>query len=238
MMKPEDRSVFELSAAEPELVRKYGGLPDQVIDFYGEDNSKGKVLVLIHGGYWRPAYDRLHLRPLASALAATGFKVALIEYRRIPGDPLASLADVNSAIDFLLQSNQATELILIGHSAGGHLALCLAANIKFGLVIALAPVTDLLSAQQLDLDESAVTEFLGGSAAEWKNLDPMLLSTNKNKVIIFHGTEDQWVPIEMSRNYALQNSGEVQLIELADIGHFELINPNNQVFAEILQQIS
>lgn len=226
-----------MSAAEPELVRKYGGLPDQVIDFYGEDNSKGEVLVLIHGGYWRPEYDRVHLRPLAIALAATGFKVALIEYRRIPGNPLATFTDVSSAIDLISQSSQATELILIGHSAGGHLALCLAANIKFGLVIALAPLTDLSLAQQLDLDESAVTRFLGGPVSEWKNLDPMLLSTNQNNVIIFHGIRDQWVPIEMSRNYALQNSGDVQLIEIADMGHFELINPENKIFAEILRQI-
>lgn len=75
--------------------------------------------MLIHGGYWRPEYDRVHLRPFAAALSALGYQVISLEYRRIPGNPDAMVADIDLAIKNL----PTDDFVLIGHSAGGHLAL-------------------------------------------------------------------------------------------------------------------
>ena len=60
--------------------------------YYPADTSSGRTedeptwLVLVHGGFWRPQFDRVHQRPMAAALADAGYAVAHVEYRR-PGMP-------------------------------------------------------------------------------------------------------------------------------------------------------
>ncbi len=98
------------------LVISYGSDPDQVIEFYGNQESSF-VVVLIHGGFWRPTIDRSHLQPLARALADKGFDTALVEYRRAQGSPNQYLLDVVSALTMLKDK----KVILFGHSAGGQL---------------------------------------------------------------------------------------------------------------------
>ena len=120
-MEAEDRSVFELPYVSPGETIHFGKSEDQVIDFYLPQDKKDSIIVLIHGGYWRPEYDRKHLAPLADALSSLGWPVALIEYRRIIGNPDVMMSDVISAIEEV--SKRYPNLILIGHSAGGHLAL-------------------------------------------------------------------------------------------------------------------
>ena len=67
-------------------------LTTQVADALMEILEARGVVVVIHGGFWRPAYDRAHLRPLATALREEGRTVVSVEYRRVPGDPDHSYA--------------------------------------------------------------------------------------------------------------------------------------------------
>ena len=97
-MTDEDRSVFDLPYIGPAETIHYGKSGDQVIDFYLPKDQEKSVVVLIHGGYWRPEYDRKHLAPLANSLANSGWPVALLEYRRIIGNPDTALSDVINAI--------------------------------------------------------------------------------------------------------------------------------------------
>lgn len=235
-VEAEDRSVFDLAQVVPTSSIHYGNDPDQVIDVYLPDLPKEPMVVLIHGGYWRPEYDRHHLTPLSHKLAEEGWPVALIEYRRIPGNPDATVDDVISAIEALARQYQ--DLILIGHSAGGHLALLAAYKLKVLGVIALAPVTDLLKTDELDLDESAVSEFLGGPALLRADLDPMRQLIKDIPITVIHGTADIWVPVVFSRDYALNRErSNVKLIELASIGHFELIDPRHRIMEILLEEL-
>jgi hypothetical protein len=232
----EDRSVFDLAQVAPTSSIHYGNDPDQVIDVYLPDHPKEAMVVLIHGGYWRPEYDRLHLTPLSQKLAHEGWPVALIEYRRIPGNPDATVDDVISALAAL--ASQYQQLILIGHSAGGHLALLAAHKSNVLGVIALAPVTDLLKTDELDLDESAVSEFLGGPASLRADLDPMQQVIEDVPITVIHGTADIWVPVVFSREYAADiKRSNVKLIELAGIGHFELIDPRHSTMDILLEEL-
>jgi acetyl esterase/lipase len=231
-MDVEDRSVFELPYVKPDKTISIGKSEDQVIDFYLPQDQKKPLIVLIHGGYWRPEYDRKHLAPLADALSNSGWPVALIEYRRIIGNPDAMLTDVISAIEEVSKSYP--NLILVGHSAGGHLALI--ASHKFGAspVIALAPLTNLLAAEELDLDEGAVSDFLGTPASLRSDLDPMRLSAPTAPTTIIHGTLDLRVPIAFSRDYVAQKAGpNMHFMEFENLGHFELIDPRSEIFTEI-----
>lgn len=231
-MDVEDRSVFELPYEKPDKTITFGKSDDQVIDFYLPSDQKKPLIVLIHGGYWRPEYDRKHLAPLARALANIGWPVALIEYRRIIGNPDAMMSDVISAIEEV--SNSYSNLILIGHSAGGHLALVAAHKVNASAIIALAPLTNLLVAEELDLDEGAVSDFLGAPAALRSDLDPTRLPVLTIPTTLIHGTLDLRVPINFSREYVAQKAGvNVHFLEFEHLGHFELIDPRSEIFAEI-----
>src|SRR6185312_968999 len=115
------------------------------------------VVILIHGGYWRARYGKAVMRPLAGDLARRGFATWIIEYRRIGrgqgGGWPATFDDVGDAIDHLATIEDARldldDVTVIGHSAGGHLALwaCSRENspITFRRVIAQAPVVNLVA---------------------------------------------------------------------------------------------
>jgi acetyl esterase/lipase len=237
---PEDRSVFTRVAPEPTNVIPYGTDKDQIVEIFG---SLGPIIGLVHGGYWRPEFDRVHGRPFAAAMSRVlGVRVANIEYRRIPGNPDSSIDDVISAVTLLNEMNNAP-ILLVGHSAGGHLALCTHAHAGIELrgVIALAPISNIVMSAELNLDDSAVNDFLGGAAHERPDLDPQHLYSLRqsvdpselfNSVTVIHGTRDIRVPVEMSREFAKE-----KLIELVDIGHFELIDPESEVFPVVLGEV-
>jgi len=238
-MAEEDRSVFDLPTVDPTSTFNYGEFPEQVGDIFAPKVKKfNTLLVLIHGGYWRPEYDRVHLRPFAAALSELGYQVISLEYRRIPGNPDAMVADIDLAIKNL----PSNDFILIGHSAGGHLALVACAkNEGVKTVIALAPVTSLLATYEMDLDKSAALEFLGEPANLRPDLDPMTFNPLSAKISIIHGENDLWVPIELTRKYIEKLEGEGSSInykELANIGHFEMIHPQSIVWSELISQIN
>jgi acetyl esterase/lipase len=231
-MEVEDRSVFELPYEGSDKSVSYGKSEDQVIDFYYSAKPNNSIIVLIHGGYWRPEYDRKHLAPLAKALSTAGWSVALIEYRRIIGNPDAMMSDVMSAIEEV--SEEYSKLILIGHSAGGHLALVASNKVKASAIIALAPLTNLLAAEELDLDEGAVSDFLGAPASLRPDLDPTRLPEITIPTTVIHGALDLRVPIKFSQDYVSQKAGpDIQFLEFENLGHFELIDPRSVIFDEI-----
>lgn len=234
----EDRSVLSREAREPDDQLQYGDYPEQVVDVWHAKDSR-PTIVFIHGGFWRPEYDRTHARPLGEALADEGWPVASIEYRREPGQPNRTAEDVRDALDRLpdLMDLQAG-FVLTGHSAGGHLALWAAATfnpVRLRGVVALAPVADLLMADQLGLDKTAVQDFLGGGVRN--DLDPTHLPAPIMPVAIIHGTADQRVPIALSESYVTAHP-TARLVAVEGIGHYELIDPLSEAWPHVTAEIT
>jgi len=184
-------------------------------------------LALIHGGFWRPSYDRIHLRPMAAALRDLGWEVVSLEYRRVPGDPDETVQDVRSALSAVAPD------VIAGHSAGGHLALWAAATLRLKAV-ALAPVADLRMAEELDLGGGAVPAFLGGPSDQRPDLDPIELPPSGATLI--HGSLDSIVPIGLSRAYVKAHP-DSRLVELAGTAHFELIDPLSDAWPIVIQEL-
>jgi acetyl esterase/lipase len=208
----EDRSILSLEGPAPDLA-----LPDA--DVYFGDPAR-PVVMLVHGGFWRPDYDRVHLRPMAGALRDLGWPVYSIEYRREPGNPSVTLQDVRAAFDAVNR-----EVIVVGHSAGGHLALLLDAP----KTIALAPVADLTAARDLGLDDGAVDDFLGDR--DLRDFQP-----GGTPATVVHGTEDQVVPYSLGRAYCEAHPSS-RLVPLPGIGHFALIDPRSDVWPIVIQEL-
>ncbi|MFC9435363.1 alpha/beta hydrolase family protein [Nocardia sp. NPDC057030] len=226
----EERAVVERllrQGADPGAVTSYGPHPDQVLEAFGD---AGPTVVFIHGGYFRPATDRTHARPLARALAREGVRVVLLEYRRIPGAPQATIDDLD------LFEKQLTEPVLwAGHSAGGMLALTRAHH-RQAAVIALAPVADLARASRLGLGAGAVTAWMGGTPEQhpsrYADLDPQLqLPPDRPDVLLVHGADDQTVPV------ALSQDSPAEALVLPHAHHFDLIDPESEKWPRMLELV-
>lgn len=127
----------------------------------------------------------------------------------------------------------------MGHSAGGQLALCLAAHeTSLHRAISLAGVVDLKKDYALHLGKEAVAEFLGGPPdrvpQHYREADPMVLKIPQARQWLLHGNEDDAVPPEFSREY----TGEwVELLEIPCAGHFELIDPASEAFKQVTSTV-
>jgi acetyl esterase/lipase len=245
----EDRSVLDRPAAPPDAAVAYGKHPDQVIDvWYG--GGAAPVVVLLHGGFWRPQWDRTHLRPMAEALRHAGWTVAVPEYRREPGNPDVTVADVRAALDRLpaalagrYDEGHGPVPVVAGHSAGGQLALLAATAPWHGPadpllrgVLALAPVADLVLAERLDLDDGAVVDFLGTSAPARADLDPVRLGEPVVPVTVLHGTADDRVPPEVSASYA-EGRQAARLVTAPGADHFALIDPASAAWTLVIDEL-
>ncbi|HEV7629120.1 MAG TPA: alpha/beta hydrolase, partial [Streptomyces sp.] len=168
MSGAEEGALLTLEPVPPERTVAYGEHPSQVVDFYGARagagvDSTAPRVTLLHGGFWREAYDRTHLSPFAAALAELGIAVELVEYRRAGGGGgwPETAVDIDAALELL-----GPPRVLLGHSAGGQLALWAASarDAAADRVVAVSPVADLAGAHRLRLSGGAVSEFLGGEA--------------------------------------------------------------------------
>ena len=110
----------------------YGPGPDQHGQLWLPDvDEPHPVVVLVHGGFWRDQYRLDLMTPLAEELVMVGLAAWNIEYRRVGptgGGWPTTLQDVSAAVDQLADPAVAEMLDLnrvavVGHSAGGHLAL-------------------------------------------------------------------------------------------------------------------
>ena len=74
-------------AEGPDAVLRYAAHEDGLVDVHLPPGPlrPSPLVVFVHGGFWRQAYDRRHARPLADALALEGYVVAVPEYRRVGG---------------------------------------------------------------------------------------------------------------------------------------------------------
>jgi acetyl esterase/lipase len=133
---PDSREVLTRPAPPPDLTLAYGPHPDHVIDVRLPASRPAPLIVMIHGGFWRAAYDRTHTGPLTSALAAAGYVVAIPEFRRTGqegGGWPGTFDDVTAALEAvpdLLAPYSEDPPVLLGHSAGGHLAVWAAAHLS------------------------------------------------------------------------------------------------------------
>jgi acetyl esterase/lipase len=235
----DDRSVLGRPAPPPTRRLAYGDGPDQVVDVWEAERHDRPVVAVIHGGYWRPAYDRAHLGPMCDALATAGWDCAAIEYRRIPGDPDAMLDDVRDALAAVSLHAAGRPVIVLGHSAGGHLALWAAATCPpEGLLstIALAPVANLRRAEKLVVDGGAVSEFLGRPVAERPDVDPMMCPTPASPVTVIHGDADGLVPLELAQSYCERHGAAFVVVEGAD--HFSVIDPLSRAWPVIIDALA
>jgi dipeptidyl aminopeptidase/acylaminoacyl peptidase len=218
--------------------------------------SKGPhpVVVVIHGGFWRAAFDLEHSGHLCAALTRAGLATWSLEYRRIgnPGGAWpGTFEDVRQGAAHLLQAGSQYGLdlsraVAIGHSAGGHLALWLGAEkpLRWRGVISLAGVADLRRAWELKLSNTVVADLLGGTPTDhperYARASPLERLPLRVPTRLLHGDRDDIVPLEISQRFAAaaQRAGDdVVLTPLAGADHFDVIDPRSAVWSEVERSV-
>lgn len=230
-------------AVAPSTTVAYGPLPAHRGDLRrGGDN----LALFVPGGFWSPQWGRDTIDPIAADLAARGFTTLTVGYRLVGsgGEWPGGFLDVSAALGWATQrlGKDGSRTVLVGHSAGGHLALLAARRaarrgVPPALVVSLAGVTDLADARARGLGDGAVDRFLAGADAE--GASPRHLLPVGVPTLVVHARDDQTVPPEMSRRFAEAARGAGDTVEHLepDGDHFAVIEPRHEAWQRTAELI-
>ena len=205
--------------------------------------EKAPLIVLIHGGCWLNQFDIKHTFPLSSALAEAGYAVWSLEYRRTGdtgGGWPGSFNDIKQGLAFTTKLQDypvdTDRMLIMGHSAGGHLAL-LAAGESDGLqaIIGLAAITNIIEySRGKNSCQTATIGFMGGeyesNAAAYHAANPAGKPPHRNTMLL-QGDIDSIVPPEQAN---LQ--GATTRI-FGGAGHFDWVHPGSGAFTSLLSTL-
>jgi acetyl esterase/lipase len=205
------------------------------------------VVVVVHGGFWKAAYDLSLGRPLVADLVEKGWAALNVEYRRVGaagsgggGGVPQTLDDVRAAIATLDATGlDLTTVVTLGHSAGGHLATWAGGAVDAVThVVSQAGVLDLVAADRDGLGGGAVQAFLGHPAGPADaDVDPRQRLPLDVPVWCVHGTDDDIVPISQSRDYVAATTAAGARAELVEVtgDHFVVVDPSSDAWAATLE---
>jgi acetyl esterase/lipase len=229
----------------------YGPHPDQH-GVLGRPAGRARgLVVLLHGGFWFPEYGADLMEPVAADLRTRGYATWNLEYRRVGngGGYPTTFEDVAAGIDHVQQLGLDVPVSVLGHSAGGHLAVWAASrsartpggapSVLAAATYSLSGVLDLRAAAAEDLGQGAVDALMGGAPGSRSDdfvlADPLELVPAHGSVTAVHAREDQNVPASQSSRYVeadLAAGGAAGLVTVPG-DHFALIDPTSAAWAKI-----
>jgi acetyl esterase/lipase len=245
------------SAADvPPTVYRYGDHPSQFGEITVPASPSGPlpVVVIIHGGFWLSSFGLELGRPLAGELARRGFAVVNVEYRRLGRGDTAGGGwpqtgqDVAAAVDALSTDGQRlaggrldlTRVVALGHSAGGQLAVWLAARrnavVPLSGVVSQDGVLDLVAAADDGVGAGAVEDLLGGGPsaqpAAYADASPIARVPLGVPSVCVHGRADSVVPFDQSQRFvdAAVAAGDHSVLSPFDGDHFDPIHPGTEAW--------
>ena len=224
------------------------------------------VIVFMHGGCWLSDYDIAHVGPLEEALREEGWAVWSLEYRRAGdegGGWPGTFLDVAAGADHL--RNLAKEhpldlerVIASGHSAGGQLALWLAARsrlpessrlhtpdpIPVAGVLALAPAAAMGALHESGACGNAMGRLMGGGPREhpdrYDAVSPLrLIPAEVPQRLLIGALDSAWAPPGRAYQHVAETAGlaPVSATELPESGHFEMIVPWSSSWTLVIEEL-
>lgn len=234
----------------------YGPSPDQFGHLYqSSGNERAPIMVVIHGGYWKDNHslDSYATKAIVEHYAGAGVAIWNLEYRRMNAIGVNTTApwpaifeDVANGIDYLREiageyNLDVNRMLVIGHSAGGHLASWVASRSNISessslfsdnpllpaRTIAIASILDLRFSEGLS-DPLQVQRLMGGHKDEINDSfaasNPIELCDVKQHITLIHGDNDVDVHVGHAHRYVSSSSNpNLRLIELANTDHFGML---------------
>lgn len=227
-----------------------------------EGDGPHPVVVLVHGGFWRPEYDRSLMDPLAASVVAAGWAAWNVDYRPSGegGGWPATFTDVAAAVDHLdaLSGEHGLDVervAVVGHSAGGTLALWSAARAGLpadapgadpvvvpAAVVSQAGVVNLAAGSLEALGRGAVDDLMGGSAttlgSRYGLASPIERLPLGVPTYLVHGRADPIVPVVQTETYRDRavDAGDDATARLLDgVDHFAVIEPLHPAWQGVVE---
>jgi acetyl esterase/lipase len=225
----------------------YGPGPQQYADLRLPVQAPSATVVLIHGGYWQAGYGAGLMTPLARRFRDLGCATWNVEYRRVGsgGGYPRTLEDVAHAVDSLPGDLQ-REVVVVGHSAGGHLAAWAAGRsaltpggrprVPLTKVVSLSGLLDLSAAALAPESGGPVQQLMGGTPdeepARYALADPALLLPASCPVVACQAEDEHVIPTDQARRYlaATRSAGGTASYVALPGDHFGLIDPTSSAF--------
>ena len=255
--------LLERPRPAPTATIPYGSDPLQVVDLWlPAGTGPHPVVLMVHGGCWQTEIaDRTIMNWIANDLRTRGIAVWNIDYRGVDrgGGYPGTFLDVAAAADALRTHAahyrlDAGRVVATGHSAGGHLALWLAARPRLpqGSPLRSAnplPIAEVVSLGGLpDLEEAArepgsgcgtevIARISGGRFAETSV--PRLAPLGLPQVLI-NGRQDRIIPTAYAEGYArpMRAAGDDVRVRMLDAtGHVELVAPETAAWAAAVEEL-
>ncbi len=255
-MRPRD--VDALPSSPPALVAAYGSDPLQI----GElrlPPGKGpfRVVEVIHGGCWTKGFaTKQNTAALASALTRMGFATWNIEYRQIGdagGGWPGSFRDWAAATDYLrvlakTQPLRLDHVAAVGHSAGAHAALWIAARPRLPAASEIGSLDPLPIATAIAIDgpgelapfvgsdadvcgKPVIAPLLGGTPAEqperYRLASPVDSLPSPAHEYLVASAVLTTEAAEHYRTSAAAKGEAVTVLHVHDGGHFDIIAPGS-----------
>jgi len=215
------------------------------------------VAVLLHGGSWRSRYGKVVVAPLARDLRRRGWASWNLEYRRVGrrsgGGWRQTGEDVLAGIDLLAALDAPLDLgrvVVIGHSAGGQLALWSAAErgaeqgpVRIAAVVGQAAPSDLERSARHGAP--TIERFMGGPPdavpEHYRDASPVERLPLGVPTLLVHGDADRIVGFGTSKRYAdaARAAGDdITLAKIEDAGHQAHLNPRGEAWAAALEWLA
>lgn len=228
------------------------------------------VVVLLHGGSWRAGYSKVLMRPLCRDLVRRGWAAWNVEYRRMGGGQgggwPSTFEDVAAAVAHLGELDAELDLdrvVLLGHSAGGHLAMWAAglqqrapqaieaglmlewpAGVRLRAVVGQAPVANLERGSALIEPGGLVHALLGGTPEQvpgrYEAANPLRQVPLDVPALLVHGANDSTVSVGHSRDYAQAAraaGASVEVVEPTRTSHRDHIDPRSDAWAAVTARL-
>ena len=236
--------VLAVPYREADLTHNYGKNQFQFGQLWLPATTPARAsLVLIHGGCWLNQFDITYSHGLSSALADAGFAVWSLEYRRTgdeggawPGTFEDIVAGINSLND--IGGIKSENMAILGHSAGGHLALLAGAQSELldmepDLIVGLAAISDVVSyAAGSNTCQTATPLFMGGDvsdrAQEYFDANPSNHGLHENTVLL-QGDVDEIVPLSQA------TLSGARTIITSGANHFDWAHPGTLAYRRLVE---
>ena len=259
----------KLPSSPPAAVIRYGPLEQHIAELrLPQGKGPFPVVAILHGGCWGEYADIKYTAPLASALAKEGWATWNLEYRGVHqegGGWPGTFEDVGRGLDAIREAAgkwpfDASRVVAIGHSAGGHLALWAAARrgyakgtlfhapapLRLAGVVSMAGIIDLEAFYEYGQDPCGDREqrLMGGAPREQP--ERYALASPRRRLPLgvpqhlLWGALDRIVPGRLFEEYeaAARKAGDrVESVTVEGIGHHEFGSPDSAAYAAIVKAI-
>ncbi len=217
----------------------YGPNTRHKLDIYRSTKEiKGPIAIFFYGGRWREG-DRGIYGFLGAALASRGITTIIPDYRLYPEvmfpafqqDAARAYGWVHNNLAASSKTGEARSIIIMGHSAGAHIAALLAFDPQYlATAKVLTPPAGLISlAGPLAFDPTTdpTTKDVFASVSNADNARPLSFAgQGKTPTLLIHGLDDETVGPWNSRDFASalrKKKVPVCKQELTSLGHVGLI---------------